>query len=173
MESRCLYTVGITCFCYVPHSQESQGFTASTSRTRLIYEFEKERKEPVEKDQSPFPRTVQSSPSKVASTPRLQAAAEENAGQPSPYRTRQVSPSKVSASALRSYASPAVSDNGPAVSVLSRAALFDTPRQVPKDPTELVTTDFQCNFMKILQGSNRLIKWMQKSRESCETNGQS
>ena len=87
---------------------------------------------------------VRSSPPKTSTTSNCSPKNVVNSSnnKKSPRR----SSSHFRASPAKGCASPSISDNGPAVSVMKRAAIFDTPRPAAKDPTELSLTERKALF---------------------------
>ena len=169
----------------------------------MIFEFEKERGEPVEEEQAKSWTYAAGSPVKAANRYQITSPSEsplrnvpktivsssalKDIGSPlrsgpsysalksspakptrsSPFKTAEVvassrlsnvkSPSKSNSrlpiasskpSPQKPSAPSSISDNGPAVSVLKRAAMFDSPRPIPKDPTELSLSERKALFEK-------------------------
>ena len=161
--------------------QQSQGFTPTASRSRLIYEFEKERSEELSEEtasswtyaegspqkESPrksLPTKKESSPrkslptKKVTESPRKLEPVKSAAALPVIDKTAPKTSSAAKVSAIPAKPAkpakpslaptPDICDNGPAVSVLRRAAQFDTPRPPPKDLSELSLMERKALFEK-------------------------
>lgn len=121
--------------------KESQGFTPSQSRSRLIYEFEKEQKKCVEETAPTLKEKERKSITNSVSA--------KSPAKPS----RNFSPVKIGLQKPKidvSSASekPVVRPSGPSLSVLKRAAMFESPQPIAKDPAELTMSERKALFEK-------------------------
>ena len=149
--------------------KESQGFTPSASRSRLIYQFEKEHEEESLEEETANSWTYAAgTPQKgghksVTSSPRGPGTS-QSPKKPlcSPLKTSQVlkpapkppalkpSPKTfgkpINQTPIAKTAMPVNCQDVQPISVLKRAAMFDSPRTPAKDPTELSLTERKALF---------------------------
>lgn len=123
------------------HSLESQGFTPSQSRSRLIYEFEKEQQKDVEETE----KTPQEKGRKSVSSALPPKSPAKPARAFSPVKIGIMKPKiEISSASEKQVVRP----SGPSLSVLKRAAMFESPQPSAKDPAELPMSERKALFEK-------------------------
>ena len=150
--------------------KESQGFTPTESRSCLIYEFEKEQENEAEEETAKSWTFATGSPHKPNSPVKSKSHLTALSQNSSPKMKKISSPNTIGKSNLRSPEGLKLINSKPArlsrnmkdtkpnenacttekekrvLSVHELAAQFDSPRQIPKDPTEMTISERKAIF---------------------------